>query len=61
MVEAKSGNDKTIDPNLLNFQQQLKVPHAFQVTADLPYVNKDCFALEQPMIVSLRTFLSQLV
>ncbi len=61
MVEAKSGNDKTIDPNLLHFQRQLKVPHAFQVTADLPYVNKDCFALEQPMIVSLRTFLSQLV
>ncbi len=61
MVEAKSANSKSIDPNLLHFQKQLNVPHVFQVSADLPYVNRDCFALDRPMIVSLRTFLSQLI
>lgn len=61
MVEVKSSSDSNIDPNLMHFQAQLQVPHAFQVVADMPYVDRDCFAFDKPMIVPLRTFLSQLV
>lgn len=61
MVEVKSSGENTLDSNLLHFQGQLNVPHVLQVATELPYVNKDCFAVNRPMIVSLRTFLSQLV
>lgn len=61
MVEVKATEDKTLDPHLLHYQQQLNVPHVFQVSANLPYINKDCFTFDRPMIVPLKTFLSQLV
>lgn len=60
MVEVKA-SDTIIDPNLIHFHNQLKTPHTFQVVANMPYINKDCFALERPMVVPMRTFLSQLV
>lgn len=60
MVEVKA-SDTTMDPNLLHFYNQLKTPHTFQVVAEMPYIDKDCFALDRPMVVPLRTFLSQLV
>lgn len=61
LVEAKASGDQGISRWLYYFQEKLKVPHAFQVGWDLPYVAKDCFALKEPVIVPARTFLSQLV
>ncbi len=61
LVEAKYSDNKGISPSLYYFQEQLKVPHAFQVVIDMPYVNKDCFSSNVPIIVPARTFLSQLV
>lgn len=61
MVEVKSSNNKRLNPVITHFNNQLNVPHVFQVVASLDYIDKDCFSLEKPMIVPLKTFLSQLV
>lgn len=61
MVEVKNSNSGHISPHLIHFNKQLNVPHVIQVAADLPFVEQDCFVLNVPKIVSLRTFLSQLV
>lgn len=61
MVEVKSSTDGILDPNLLHFSKYLKAPHVLQVVADMPYIDKDCFSFDRPMIVPLKTFLSQLV
>lgn len=61
MVEVKSSDNARISPHLTHFNQQLSTPHVFQVVADTPYINRNCFELEKPMIVPLLTFLSQLV
>jgi len=60
LVEAKAGAG-SLSPALPYFQEQTGAPHAFQVALDLPYVDADCFAHEEPVIVPARTFLSQLV
>lgn len=60
MVDVGFKN-KSLSQNLLRFQEQLKVPYVFQVVSDLPYVDKDCFSVNKPVIVPLMTFLSQLI
>jgi predicted AAA+ superfamily ATPase len=59
LVEVKSG-DEPISPSLRHFQQKLRVPHAFQVTRSMPFVDSDCFAHPEPVKVPMMTFLSQL-
>ena len=61
LVEAKVSGNQAINKALYTFQEQLGVPYAFQVAADLPYVDKSCFDVYQPTIVPAVTFLSQLV
>lgn len=61
LVEVKSSAKEPISENLYRFQSQLKAPHAFQLAFDLPYVEKNCFTVREPIIVSLKTFLSQLI
>lgn len=61
LVEVKSGASKGISPALFHFQKQLRAPFAFQVVMSLPYVDRNCFLSPDPLIVSARTFLSQLV
>ncbi len=61
MVESETSNNGRLGSNINYFNQQINVPHVLQVVKDLPYIEKDCFALERPMIVPLLTFLSQLV
>lgn len=61
LVEVKAADDQHISKNLLEFQQKLSVPHAFQVVMNMEYVNKNCFDYHQPVIVPAKTFLSQLV
>lgn len=62
LVEVKkSSESKGISKSLYYYQEKLKVPHAFQIGFDLPYVEKDCFEFNEPIIVPAQTFLSQLI
>lgn len=60
LVEVKT-KAQGLSPALHHFQQECGAPHAFQVTFDLPFVNKDCFKEKGPIMVPAQTFLSQLV
>lgn len=61
LVEVKVSGDKGISRWLHYFQEKLRAPHAFQVSFDLPYVDVDCFQFKEPICVSAKTFLSQLI
>jgi uncharacterized protein len=61
LVEAKASGDRAISRWLYHYQEKLKVPHAFQIGFDLPYVDRDCFKIQGPIIVPAKTFLSQLI
>jgi len=61
MVEVKSSKEG-IQSSLNHFSDRLvNVPHILQVTADMPYVDIDCFSLKKKTVVPMVTFLSQLV
>ena len=59
LAEVKK-SDKKLSPSLAYFQAATSARHAFQIVLDLPYVDSDCFAYERPVVVSARTFFSQL-
>jgi len=59
MVEVKH-RDTELGRALAHFQGQIGAPHAFQAVVDLPFVDADCFARNDPCIVPARTLLSQL-
>jgi len=61
LVEVKLSNNKSISQSLVEFQKTCGAQHAFQVVLDMPYVNKNCFVSENPIIVPAKTLLSQLV
>lgn len=61
LVEVKASSNNGISKALFHFQKQTKAPHAFQVVFDLPFVNRNCFDYNQPIIVPASTLLSQLV
>ncbi|MBU8872092.1 MAG: ATP-binding protein [Gemmatimonadales bacterium] len=61
LVEVKTSGKASLSPNLPYFQQAVGAEHAFQVAFDLPYVARDCFSADRPLIVPARTFLSQLI
>ena len=61
MVEVKSSANQHVSPHLHYFCQQLSPLHTVQLAYDLPYKDIDCFSLSEPLIVPMRTFLSQLV
>ena len=61
LVEVKMSDNKGIAPALSYFQKATGAKHAFQVVLDLPWVNRNCFEENRPVIVPARTFLSQLV
>lgn len=61
LVEVKQSDNQNISKSLLRFHEHLKTMHAFQVVIDAEYRNIDCFSYHQPIIVSAKTFLSQLV
>jgi uncharacterized protein len=46
---------------LKRFQERLGARHAFQVVFDIPYEQVDCFSHTEPVVVPVKTFLSQLV
>ncbi len=61
IVEVKNGPSKNISPHLSYFQEQTGAEHAFQVSLEKPYVDRNCFEITHPVIVPARTLLSQLV
>lgn len=60
LVEVKT-SDKGISPSLYYFQKATKADHAFQVSFERPFINKDCFSFHDPILVPARTLLSQLL
>ncbi|MBN2689326.1 MAG: DUF4143 domain-containing protein [Gammaproteobacteria bacterium] len=61
LIEVKKSSNTSITSSLYKFQKALGVKHTFQLAFDMPYINQDCFLLEKPTIVPMKTFLSQLV
>ncbi len=61
LVEVKASFKESLSKKLIYFNNMLKPDHALQVAYDLPFVDIDCFSGKEPVIVSLETFLSQLV
>jgi predicted AAA+ superfamily ATPase len=61
LVEAKLSERARLSSSLEHFRSQTGADLALQVVLDLPFVDRDCFALTRPMVVPARTFLSQLV
>jgi predicted AAA+ superfamily ATPase len=59
LVEAKHGADD-LSKTLAYFQKQTGALHAFQVSMQAAFVDADCFARHEPVIVPARTFFSQL-
>lgn len=60
LVEVKTGDVK-LSPALKRFQERLGARHAFQVVFDIPYEQVDCFSHTEPVVVPVKTLLSQLV
>lgn len=61
LIETKYSHNNSLSKNLIYFKEKIKVPYAFQVVFDLPYIEKNCFECTEPTIVPAQTFLSQLV
>lgn len=61
MLDVVNSKIKDLSQSLLHFQKQLDLSHVFQLSPDMPYVEKDCFSVDKPIIVPIKTFLSQLV
>lgn len=61
LVEVKLSSKGGMSKNLVYFQKKIKAKHAFQTVFDMDYVSADCFKHPEPIIVSARTFLTQLV
>jgi len=61
LVEVKSGNHSRIGKNLIKFHKEIGTRHAFQVIFNMDFINKNCFEYHDPVIVPVKTFLSQLV
>ena len=60
VAEVKNANEK-LSPALSLFQRQTGAEHAFQIVAERPFEEADCFDFREPTVVSARTFLSQLL
>lgn len=60
LVEVKV-SDTNLSKSLEVFQKQTEAKHAFQVVLNMDYVEADCFAENKPIVVPLKTFLSQLI
>ncbi|MCP4476048.1 MAG: ATP-binding protein [Gammaproteobacteria bacterium] len=61
LVEVESSDNGRLTNNLDYFQQKTGAEQAFQVVIDMPYVDRDCFSINKPIIVPAQTFLSQLI
>jgi hypothetical protein len=60
LAEAKLA-DTRLSPALRSYHEKTGAPHAFQIVAELPFVDADAFARIGPVVVPARTLLSQLL
>jgi len=60
LVEVKI-SDTHLSKSLEVFQKQTGAMHAFQVVFNMEYVDTDCFQYKTPIVVPVKTFLSQLI
>lgn len=60
LAEAKL-SDTRIAPALRSYHEKTGALHAFQIVAELPFVDADAFAPAGPLVVPARTLLSQLL
>ncbi len=61
LIEVKKSYKEPISKSLMHFHHHLNPEHTFQVACDLGYQDVDVFKLRKPSIVSMKTFLSQLI
>jgi hypothetical protein len=61
MVEVKAGQSRSLSKELIYFYDHIKPLHAFQINFSQDYVEADCFKAKKPIVVPIKTFLSQLV
>lgn len=61
IVEVKSSQNSGLSKSLYYYKELTQARHAFQVVFDMDYVDADCFAETDPVIVPAKTFLSQLI
>jgi len=61
LVEVKSSAKHAISKHLYWFQEKTGAQHAFQVVMDLPFVDADCFAHEEPIKIPVESLLMRLV
>ncbi len=61
IVEVKHSQNSGLSKSLYYYQKLTGAAHAFQVVIDMDYEEGDCFKSSEPIIVSAKTFLSQLV
>ncbi len=60
MIESKASN-QNISKSLLYFANQLKPTYSFQSVFNMNYIGKDVFSLDKPMVIPVKTLLSQLI
>ena len=60
LVEVKL-SDTSLSPSVERFQGQTACDHAFQVVLTSDFVEADCFAHNEPLVVPAKTLLSQLM
>jgi len=61
LIEVKTSQKDSLNPNLKYFQKQIKAPYAFQIAYDMEYLDYDFRELKSPKILPISTFLSQLI
>jgi uncharacterized protein len=61
LIEVKKSATDSLNKNLYVFKTQLNPQFTFQLAFDLPYIDYDFRDLTEPKIISLKTFLSQLI
>lgn len=61
LVEVKRSGKQGISRAMHHFYKATGAKHAFLIAFDRPYVDRDCFQINTPVIVPAKTFLSQLI
>ena len=61
LIEVKNSIKEPLSKNLIYFKKQLNPKYSLQVALDGEYIDAYCFNDPEPIIVSAKTFLSQLV
>lgn len=61
LVEVKKSENGGLSKSLFYYQKLTEAKHAFQVAFDKEYESGNCFEATEPVMVSAKTFLSQLV